>query len=210
MASNNGKSMLLRRLARDQRGISSVEFVVVAAVFFMMTFGIVDFSRAMWEWNAAAKATHWGVRYAVVNDMVAIRMRDWSGTLDGGLGAGSSVTVATVTASGLADTFTCTSTTGCNSQMDTTDDYDDIAFGLIVARMQLIYDKIQPENVVVEYQHIGLGFAGNPLGPDLHPAVTITLVGMQFDFVTPGLAGIFDIAMPDFAATMTGEDLTSL
>ena len=204
---SNGKGMFLRRLARDQRGISSIEFVIVATVFFMMIFGMVDFSRAMWEWNAAAKATHWGVRYAVVNDMVTIKMRIWSGTLDGGLGAGSSVTVANL--NGLADTFTCIST-GCNGNGNTATDFDDIAFGLIVDRMQLIYDKIQPENVIVEYRHIGLGFAGNPLGPDLHPAVTITLVGMQFDFITPGFAGIFNIPMPAFAATMTGEDLTSL
>jgi hypothetical protein len=120
------------------------------------------------------------------------------------------VSVAALTASGTADTFTCTSTTGCNSQTDTNNDYDDIAFGLIVARMQLIYDRIQPENVIVEYRHIGLGFAGNPIGPDLHPLVTITLVGMQFNLITPGLAGILTIPMPDFAATMTGEDLTSL
>ena len=33
---------------------------------------------------------------------------------------------------------------------------------------------------------------------------------MTFNFITPGLAGIFTINMPDFAATMTGEDLTSL
>ena len=197
-----------RRLLRDRRGISSVEFALVCSLFFMLVLGVVDFSRAMWEWNAAAKATHWGVRYAIVNDMVAIRMRDWSGTAEG-LNAGSSVSVAALTASGTADTFICTSATGCNSQMDTTNDYDDIAFGLIVARMQLIYDKIQPENVIVEYRHIGLGFAGNPLGPDLHPAVTITLVGMQFDFITPGFAGIFDITMPAFTATMTGEDLIS-
>jgi len=200
--------MILRRLIRDQRGISSIEFVIVASVFFMLIFGMVDFSRAMWEWNAAAKATHWGVRYAVVNDMVTIQMREWSGTVDGGLGAGSSVTVASL--NGLADTFTCTSTTGCNLQTDTTNDFDDIAFALIVARMQLIYDKIQPENVIVEYRHVGLGFAGNPIGPDLHPAVTIRLRDMQFDFVTPGFAGLFPINMPEFAATMTGEDLTSL
>ena len=197
-----------RRLIRDERGISCVEFVIVATVFFMLIFGMVDFSRAMWEWNAAAKATHWGVRYAVVNDMVAIKMREWSGTLDGGLGAGSSVPVASL--SGLADTFTCTSTTGCNLQTDTTNDFDDIAFALIVARMQAIYDKIQPENVIIEYRHIGLGFAGNPIGPDLHPLVTVRLTGMKFVFVTPGLSGILDIDLPDFAATMTGEDLTSL
>ncbi len=203
MASNR-KGMFWRRLARDQRGISATEFVIVASVFFMLIFGMVDFSRAMWEWNAAAKATHWGVRYAIVNDMVPIKMREWSGTVDGGLGAGSSVAVADL--NGLADTFTCTSTTGCNLQLDTTTDFDDITFALIVTRMQGIYDKIQPENVIVEYRHIGLGFAGDPLGPDLHPAVTVTLVGMQFVFVTPGLAGMVDIAMPDFAATMTGED----
>ncbi len=206
MASNR-KGKFWRRLARDQRGISATEFVIVGGVLFMLIFGMVDFSRAMWEWNAAAKATHWGVRYAVVNDMVPIKMREWSGTLDGGLGAGSSVTVADL--NGLADTFTCTNATGCNFQTDTTNDFDDITFALIVTQMQAIYDKIQPENVIVEYRHIGLGFAGNPIGPDLHPAVTITLVGMQFDFITPGFAGIFDITMPAFTATMTGEDLIS-
>ncbi len=200
--------MILRRLIRDQRGISSVEFALVATVFFMMIFGLIDFSRAMWEWNAAAKATHWGVRYAVVNDMVAIKLVTFNGSLEG-VDAGSSVPVATITAKYGTDTFTCTNT-GCNGSGDTDNDFDDIAFGLIVARMQLIYDRIQPENVEVQYRHIGLGFSGDPLGPDLHPLVTVRLVGMTFDFVTPGLAGLFPMDMPDFAATMTGEDLTSL
>ena len=207
---SKGQGMFLRRLARDRRGISSVEFALVCVVFFMMIFGLIDFSRAMWEWNAAAKATHWGVRYAVVNDMVSIEMSGWDGQDDGGLDAGGSVPVAAVTGSPMGTaTFTCTNT-GCNGNGNTDDDFDVDAFNLIVARMQMIYNKIQPENVIVEYRHIGLGFAGNPLGPDLHPAVTIRLVGMTFDFVTPGLAGLFPIDMPDFAATMTGEDLRTL
>ena len=138
--------------------------------------------------------------------MVAIQMREWEGGNDGGLGAGASIPVSVVTGSPLGtDTFTCTNA-GCNGNGDTTTDFDDITFALIVTQMQAIYEKIQPENVVVEYRHIGLGFAGNPIGPDLHPAVTITLVGMQFVFITPGLSGILNIPMPDFAATMTGED----
>ncbi len=201
---SNGKGVFLHRLARDQRGISATEFVIVGGVFFMLVFGMVDFSRAMWEWNAASKATHWGVRYAVVNDMVAIQMHDWKGG-DNGFSAGASIPAGVVAGLG-TDTFTCTSTTGCNFQTDTTNDFDDITFALIVTQMQAIYDKIQPENVVVEYRHIGLGFSGNPIGPDLHPAVTVTLVGMQFVFITPGLSGILNIPMPDFAATMTGED----
>ncbi len=202
---SKGKRRLLGRLARDERGLTSVEFVIVATVFFMLCFGIIDFSRAMWEWNAAAKATHWGVRYAIVNDMVAIRMRDWDGVANG-FSAGDSVLVGPP----VPATITCRSTTGCNLLTDTTTDFDDIAFGLIVTRMQAIYDRIEPENVIVEYTHVGLGFAGNPLGPDLHPAVTVRLTGMQFNFVVPGLAGIFPINVPDSAATMTGEDLTSL
>jgi Flp pilus assembly protein TadG len=203
---SKGQGMFLRRLARDRRGMTSVEFALVCVVFFMMIFGIIDFSRAMWEWNAAAKATHWGVRYAVVNDMVAIRMSDWDGLADGGLTAGGTVPVAAVTGFGPSATITCTNTE-CGGATDPDNDFNVNAFDDIVTRMQIIYDKIQPENVIVEYRHVGLGFAGNPLGPDLHPAVTIKLVGMGFDFVTPGLAGLFPITMPDFAATMTGEDL---
>ncbi len=207
MASNR-KGMFWRRLARDQRGISATEFVIVGGVFFMLIFGMVDFSRAMWEWNAAAKATHWGVRYAIVNDMVAIRFVNFKGGLEG-IDAGASIPVGPVTAKFGTDTFVCTNT-GCNGNGNTSTDFDDIAFGLIVARMQAIYDGIQPENVIVEYRHIGLGFSGDPLGPDLHPLVTVRLTGMTFVFVTPGLSGILDIDLPDFAATMTGEDLTSL
>ncbi len=204
MASNR-KGKFWRRLARDQRGISATEFVIVGGVFFMLIFGMVDFSRAMWEWNAAAKATHWGVRYAIVNDMVAIRFVDFNGGLEG-VDAGTSVPVGAVIGSPLGTaTFTCTNT-GCNGNADPDDDFDVDAFGLIVAQMQAIYDKIQPENVIVEYRHIGLGFSGDPFGPDLQPLVTVRLVDLQFVFITPGLAGILNIPMPDFAATMTGED----
>ena len=168
---SEGKSMILHRLARDKRGISSIEFVIVASVFFMLIFGMVDFSRAMWEWNAAAKATHWGVRYAVVNDMVSIRMAEFSGVL-AGVDAGEAVDpdesthphAGVVVANLGTDIFTCTNT-GCNGNADPDSDFDVDAFALIVARMQAIYDKIQPENVIVEYHHIGLGFAGDPLGP---------------------------------------------
>ncbi len=207
MASDR-KFGVIGRLIRDERGISATEFVIVASVFFMLCFGIIDFSRATWEWNAAAKATHWGVRYAVVNDMVSIKMAKFSGVL-AGVDAGSSVGADVVVTNLGTDTFNCTNS-GCNGNGDTSTDFDDIAFGLIVARMQAIYDRIEPENVEVEYRHVDLGFSGDPLGPDLHPLVTVRLTGMTFVFVTPGLSGILDIDLPDFAATLTGEDLTSL
>ncbi len=80
--------MFWRRLIRDERGISSIEFVIVATVFFMLIFGIVDFSRAMWEWNAAAKATQFGARYAVVSDIVSLDYKDFSALSISGVKAG--------------------------------------------------------------------------------------------------------------------------
>ncbi len=210
MASSRKANGAARRLLRDRRGISSVEFALVCLVFFLIVFGVIDFSRAMWEWNAAAKATHWGVRYAVVNDMVSIRLAGFRGTLvTPPLDAGSSVDPSVVETELGTDTFTCINT-GCNGSGDTTTSFDDIAFDLIVAQMQKIYDRIGPENVEVEYRHVGLGFAGAPPpAPDLHPLVTVRLRNMTFDFITPGLAGLWPLTMPDFAASMTGEDLTS-
>ncbi len=195
-----------RRLLRDRRGISSVEFALVCSLFFMLVLGVVDFSRAMWEWNAAAKATHWGVRYAIVNDMVSTKLAGFSG-VGAGVAAGSSVTAAEVTTALGTDTFTCNNA-GCNGD-GTAASFDTVAFDLIVAEVRKIYDRIGAENVVVEYRHVGLGFSGDPTSPDLHPLVTVRLQNMTFDFVTPGLAGLWPLTMPDFAASMTGEDLTS-
>ena len=45
-----------------------VEFAIVAVVFFMLLLGIMDFGRMLFQWNAAAEATRWGARVAVVCD----------------------------------------------------------------------------------------------------------------------------------------------
>ncbi len=204
MASNRKAICAARRLFRDRRGISSVEFALVCGLFFLLVFGVIDFSRAMWEWNAAAKATHWGVRTAIVNDMVSIKLATFSGVL-AGVDAGYPVPIDKVDPA----IYTCYNT-GCNGNGDTSTSFDVDAFDLIVAQVQKIYDRVGPENVVVVYRHIGLGFSGDPFGSDLHPLVTVSLRNMEFEFVTPGLSGLLTLTMPDFAASMTGEDLCTL
>ena len=69
---------LLRRFLTDRRGMSAVEFALVAVVFFLFVFGIIDFSRALWEWNMAARATQAGVRFAVVSDPVANEIKTFN------------------------------------------------------------------------------------------------------------------------------------
>ncbi len=190
-----------RRLLRDRGGITSVEFALVAGLFLTFVLGMIDVSRAMWAWNAAAKATRIGARHAVVNDMVPLGLREFDG-LEAGLAPAAPVPLGTAG----TQTRTCTET-GCAGDPD---GMDQTAFADLVHRMQRVYGGIGPENVVIEYRHIGLGFAGNPLGPDIDPAVTVKLRGLIFDLITPGLSGLVSIPMPDFAATLTGEDHRSL
>ena len=52
----------------SQSGAATVEFAIVAVVFFSLLLGIMDFGRMLFTWNAAAEATRWGARIAVVCD----------------------------------------------------------------------------------------------------------------------------------------------
>lgn len=191
-------SFTLRSSLADRRGTSSVEFALIGLLFFTFIFLTIDFGRAMWDWNAAAKATHWGARFAVVHDMVPADLYSYDGLADAG-GNGLPVPIAAIS----PNPIVCTST-GCNGY-----GFDQAAFDAIVQRMQAIDNRIQAANVVVEYRHIGLGFAGNPFGPDILPAVTVRLQGMVFSLITPGVANFATIPMPAFATTLIGESLQS-
>lgn len=63
MFSNFNSSQSTRR----QRGVLIVEFALVALLVFLpLLLGIMEFSRWLFTLNAAAEATRWGARVAVV------------------------------------------------------------------------------------------------------------------------------------------------
>ncbi len=51
-----------------QHGAAIVEFAIVCVVFLTLLLTIMDFGRILFTWNAAAEATRWGARIAVVCD----------------------------------------------------------------------------------------------------------------------------------------------
>lgn len=59
-----------RRSMKWQCGAAIVEFAIIAVVFLTLVLGIMDFGRMLFTWNAAAEATRWGARVAVVCDKV--------------------------------------------------------------------------------------------------------------------------------------------
>ena len=50
--------------------------------------------------------------------------------------------------------------------------------------MALMYPRITDANVEVDCKNVGLGFAGNPDGPDVSPLVTVKLKGLTFHPIT--------------------------
>lgn len=211
------REMAVKGRLRDERGISSVEFALVSAVFFLFVFGVIDFGRAMWEWNAAAKATQRGVRYAVVNDVVSLELKNFRCAAQGLGSAGDSIPITDGSGANTFGPVYCSAVggvPGCGFDLNNLDSSkaDPVAFNNIVGRVSAIYDRVGPDNVVIEYRHIGLGFCGKPPthGPEIEPATTVRLRDMEFEFVTPGLSGITGIDMPDFNATLTAEDQTTI
>jgi Flp pilus assembly protein TadG len=182
------------------KGTSSVEFAMVVFLFFLLIFGISDVARMMWQWNAASKATHWGARFAVVSDPVASGLASFDCLIAAG-GNGVPCPVAALT----PNPVVCTSG-GCTGSVGT---FDGAAFNAIVNRMTAIDGNITAANVQVTYRHVGLGFAGNPFGSDITPLVTVSLIGMTYNFLTPGLHGLVSLNMPDFRTSMTAEDLST-
>lgn len=54
--------------AKRQRGVTAIEFALVATAFFILLIGIMEMGRVLFYWNTAAEVTRLGARVAVVCD----------------------------------------------------------------------------------------------------------------------------------------------
>lgn len=196
--------MTWRALYRDRSGAGAAEFALVLPLLLLFLLGLIDAGRYMWEHNRAEKATQMGTRYAVVTDMVPAALANYSFALNDNIMAGNPVPTSSFS-SATCNTTTCTCVGGsvCSAV-----GYDATAFDRIVERMALMYPLISDSNVLVEYRNVGLGYSGDPNGPDVAPLVTVRLTGMRFAPITLSLFGAPDFAMPDFRAALTLEDGT--
>jgi hypothetical protein len=82
--------------------------------------------------------------------------------------------------------------------------YNGTAFQRIVTRMNYMYPQIAASNVTVTYKNVGLGFAGDPDGPDVSTLVTVALTGLEFRPIT--CLVLCTIDMPSFRAALPLED----
>lgn len=193
-----------RRLFRSSGGTSAAEFALVLPLLLLLLFGVIDAGRFMWEYNRAEKATQMGVRFAAVTDPVpGSAFSDYSFSISDGIAQGSPVPTANFdSATCTQGSCSCVGGTVCGSVA-----YDPTAFQNIVNRMSAMYPQIAAANVSVRYKNIGLGFAGDPNGPDVAPLITVRLTDLVFHPITC-LMFACTIPMPDFRASLTAEDLS--
>jgi Flp pilus assembly pilin Flp len=188
-----------RALYRDEEGAALIETTLVFTLLILMTLGTIDLARAFAQWNTAEKATQIGARAATITDLVAQELADFDCK-------NTSIELGMPCANG-GTSFGTIICSGASSNCDNGNTFDTVAFNTILTRMQVVYPQLQASEVTVEYRDIGLGFAGRE-GPV--PAVTVRLNNIQFNFIVlSSLLGLPTITMPDFRATLVGEDLTA-
>jgi hypothetical protein len=209
----------LSHLGHDQRGTTTIEFTIVALLFLLLTFGLVEFGNMFWQYNSAAKAAQLGARMAAVSNPVWGELPNLESTGTPGSAWEIDYTVACDGVSGDCDgtysgdydatAMDCLVFGRSRTSPPCDTECDPAGIDADEAGMCDRFWRITPENVVVTYSHTGLGFAGRPGGPV--PTVTVRITGLQFEFLALGdLLGLEPITMPPFSVTMTGEDLSRL
>jgi TadE-like protein len=193
----------VRNIVGNSQAASAAEFALVLPLFLLLVFGIIDAGRFMWEYNRAEKATQMGARFAVATDLIPSGLSTYSFSNSGGIPQGQPVPTTSF------NYAVCTNSScgTCVGSACGVIGYDGTAFTNVVRRMALMYPPIGPTNVQVEYRNVGLGYAGDPNGPDVAPLVTVRLQGLTFQPITC-MVFACSVTMPDFRASLTLEDGT--
>ncbi len=194
---------VFRAYLRDNAGGPAAEFALVLPLALLFLFGIIDVGRYMWEVNRAEKATQTGARWAVVTDMIASDLAEFSFAINGGITQGDIIPESAFPGVICGSSGNCTCVSGGTCSFGLTRDPN--AFNSLVGRMDDIKPDISNENVSVTYAYSGIGFAGDPNGSDVAPLVTVTVSGLNF---TPLLGTFFGISfnLPDLSYSLTLED----
>lgn len=201
---------------QDESGSALLEFTAGVFTFFMILFGIVEFSYAFYQWNAATKAMQQGARLAAVSDPIMLELPQITG-LGRSLPGEPLAETYEVECNGRTQACVCDgeecppTATYVQAAMQTilygrgktscTSPQNHLQMG-----MCHLFGRLKESNIVVRYDYTDLGYAGRPGGPV--PTVTVSLQDLRFEFILLAafLPGKF-INMPSFSTTVTGEDL---
>lgn len=194
------------KFLRDGTGASATEFALVLPAFLLFLLGTFDVGRFIWFVNENEKAAQIGARWAVATDFICDGLESWSFAvnqdppiLQGGP-VPKSVFPGVSFAGGNATTCTCDTGGTCSFPLTA----DTAAFNRLVARMQDIQPRLSASDVKVDYAWSGLGYSGDPNGPDVSPIVTVSIGNLGFRPLF--LGSLVNIGIPGASYSLTMED----
>jgi len=170
----------LRRFLADEDGAFLIEFGITFPMLILLSFGLLEFSLVVFDYQRAAEATRVGSRYTILEDPIA----NVAGILNGAK-------------------ITCTATNnkvGCVG--GSPDDTADKQFKKILNEMRGIYPTLDGDNLIVTYEGTDVGDDAEYGG--LFPLVTVQLKGVRHDMIVGHLIGIDYIEFPAFTTTVLG------
>ncbi len=186
---------------RDDRAATMVEFSLIAPLLFLITFGIFEFGFVFYQYQSLDMATAMAAR------MAATRGPLITGIPDCGVGTAVPIGAYCVTdpVSKTWAPLTCTGTATAPTPATAGATCNTVLMARILQETQLVYPALQAANISIAYGPSGLGFsgAGKPV-----PVVTVTINGVNANFILLGALGLANIAMPPFTTTLTAEDLS--
>ncbi len=197
------------RFLRDQSGSYLVEFAMVLSLFLLLFFGLIDFSRIGFSYVMANKATDRAVRLAVVRGPVCTGLPTINNR--GELNADTEAVKfgePCKTVNGLCVKAAAVSCNGSTLNQTASEIWAEI-------------NPMMPNNASIENLRFSytfdeqLGYLGGPYTP----VVTVEVVDLTFEFVTPlgalaVLAGATNssnlgdtLVFPSMSASLPAEDL---
>jgi Flp pilus assembly pilin Flp len=205
---------MLSDFLRDERGASAAELALLLPLFLMFLLGTIDAGRYIWAVNQAEKATQIGARWAVATQLIpggddADGLLEYS-FLDDGVETGTAVGVShfpgvSCATSGANVSCSCKSGGTCNFDYAATSAVSRAAWAALVKRMQQIDPDLKPANIQIDYDNSGLGYAGDPNGPDVAPLVTVSLRNLRFKPIALFLFNA-SLPIPSASYSLTLED----
>ena len=190
---------------RHERGSSAAEFALILPIFILFLLGLIDVGRWVWSFSELEKATQTGARWAVATDVIPSEMNTYSFAVNGGLTQGTVVPKTSFAGvhcvgTSAAVACNCKSSGACGFNAATV---STTAFNTLLGRMQQIHPSIARTSLNIDYDWSGLGFSGDPNGPDVAPIVTVSVQNLRFPLLF--MLGT-DVSMPTSRYSMTLED----
>jgi Flp pilus assembly protein TadG len=174
---------MLRRLLRDRRAATAVEFAFIAPLLIAFTGAIFEVIFMAYEFNLASEATRRGLRIALIQDPPLASILTVNTTPVVCARPGSSVSCT-------GGTPTSGATTG---------------FGSMLTAMQAIKKDIVAANVQLSYTSSGVDNSVTAPGV-VTPLITVKLIGVTYTFrllaLVPGVPTSF--TFPAFTSSAVG------